>query len=173
MGSEMCIRDSPVMLYDVPGRVAQAISIETYEAARTIPTVTSVKHATGDPTATVALRQLGYDVYAGDDGLILGYLAHGACGLVSVVGHAAGRELAALMSQFRDGDHEGALTAYTALVPAFAAVMGVANYGATTAKAALELLGVLDNRRVRGPLVPLDDNEVAALRSGLESAGLL
>jgi 4-hydroxy-tetrahydrodipicolinate synthase len=51
--------------------------------------------------------------------------------------------------------------------------MGVANYGATTAKAALELLGVLDNRNVRGPLVPLDDAEVAALRAGLTAAGLL
>ena len=37
--------------------------------------------------------------------------------------------------------------------------MGVPNYGATTAKAALQLLGVLDNRNVRGPLVPLDDDE--------------
>ena len=47
------------------------------------------------------------------------------------------------------------------------------NYGATTAKAALELLGVLDNRSVRGPLVPLDDDEVGALRAALAEAGLL
>ena len=53
---------------------------------------------------------------------------------------------------------------YTRLLPAIDAVMGVANYGATTAKAALQLLGVLDNRNVRAPLVPLDDDEVAALR---------
>jgi len=45
--------------------------------------------------------------------------------------------------------------------------------GATTAKACLQLLGVLDNRNVRGPLVPLDDDEVAALRAGLEASGLL
>jgi 4-hydroxy-tetrahydrodipicolinate synthase len=51
--------------------------------------------------------------------------------------------------------------------------MGVPNYGATTAKAALQLLGVLDNRNVRGPLVPLDDTEVTALREGLAAAGLL
>ena len=38
--------------------------------------------------------------------------------------------------------------------------MGVPNYGATTAKACLQLLGVLDNRNVRGPLVPLTDDEV-------------
>ena len=59
------------------------------------------------------------------------------------------------------------------LLPAIDAVMGVPNYGATTAKAGLQLLGVLDNRNVRGPLVPLDDDEVEALRIGLAAAGLL
>ena len=165
--------DLPVMLYDVPGRTGQAIAMETYEAARKIETVTSVKHATGDPTATVALRQLGYDVYSGDDGLILGYLAHGACGLVSVVGHAAGRQLTELIEAFGKGDVESALASYTKLLPAFTGVMGVPNYGATTAKAALQLLGVLDNRRVRGPLAELDDTEVADLSTALQKAGLL
>jgi len=51
--------------------------------------------------------------------------------------------------------------------------MGTPNYGATTAKAGLELLGVLDNRRVRSPLAALDDDEVAALRAGLTASGLL
>lgn len=165
--------DVPVMLYDVPGRTGQAIALETYEAARKIETVTSVKHATGDPTAVVALRQLGYDVYGGDDGLLLGYLAHGSCGLVSVVGHAATRKIVEVIDAFDRNDTETALAAYTRLVPAFNAVMGVPNYGATTAKASLELLGVLDNRRVRGPLVPLDDVEVAALRAGLAAADLI
>jgi 4-hydroxy-tetrahydrodipicolinate synthase len=59
------------------------------------------------------------------------------------------------------------------LLPAFDAVMGVPNYGATTAKASLQLIGVLDNRNVRGPLVPLDEEELAALRAGLVAAGLL
>ena len=35
------------------------------------------------------------------------------------------------------------------------------------------LAGVLDNRHVRGPLVALDDDEVAALRAALQKAGLL
>ncbi|GAA4698866.1 4-hydroxy-tetrahydrodipicolinate synthase [Nocardioides nanhaiensis] len=165
--------DLPVMLYDVPGRTGQAIPLEVYEQMARLDVVTSVKHATGDPTAAVALRQLGYAVYSGDDALVLGYLAHGAVGLVSVVGHAASAELAALIDDFQRGEVASALERYTRLAPAFTAVMGVTHYGATTAKAALELLGVLDNRRVRGPLVPLDDAEVAALRAGLAAAGLL
>jgi 4-hydroxy-tetrahydrodipicolinate synthase len=78
-----------------------------------------------------------------------------------------------MIDDFLAGDHEAALKTFIRLLPAFDAVMNVPNYGATTAKAALELLGVLDNRNVRGPLVPLEDHEVAALREGLTSAGLL
>ena len=165
--------DLPVMLYDVPGRTATRIALETYEAASGITNITSTKDATGDVTQVPLLRQMGYAVYSGDDAMTLGFLAHGACGLVSVVGHAAGRELASMIEAFLAGDHAGALATYTRLIPAFNAVMGVPNYGATTAKAALELLGVLPNRNVRGPLVPLTDEEVSALREGLSASGLI
>ena len=165
--------DLPVMLYDVPGRTATTIEIETYEAMRRYDHVTSVKEATGLLARTAQLVDMGYAVYSGDDANTLGYLAYGGVGLVSVVAHAAGDQLAAMISAWADGDHAEALRIHTSLVPAFDAVMGVPNYGATTAKAALELLGVLDNRRVRGPLVALDDDEVTALRAGLAAAGLL
>ena len=165
--------DLPVMLYDVPGRTGQAIPMSVYEQLATDDRFTTVKHATGDPTATVDLSLLGYAVYSGDDALILGYLAHGAVGLVSVVGHAAANPLSQLIDLFATDDTRCALDMYISLVPAFDAVMGVTHYGATTAKAALQLLGVLDNRNVRGPLVPLDDREVEALRVGLAASGLL
>ena len=74
---------------------------------------------------------------------------------------------------FLSGDHAEALRRHTSLLPAFDAVMGVPNYGATTAKAALQLLGVLDNRNVRGPLAELDDDEHAALEAALRAADLL
>ena len=53
----------PVMLYDVPGRTGQAIALETYEQAARLDTVTSVKHATGNPArhdraARARLRRL-------------------------------------------------------------------------------------------------------------------
>ncbi len=163
----------PVMLYDVPGRTGQAIAMETYEAARGLDNVTSVKHATGNPVDTTALRGLGYDVYSGDDGLLLGYLAHGGCGIVSVAAHVAGEQVRRVIEQFDAGDHEGALATFTGLLPVVEAVMGVPNYGATTAKAGMQLLGVLDNRRVRGPLVAIDDDELVALRAALQKAGLL
>lgn len=163
----------PVMLYDVPGRTGTTISFDTYERALELDTVTSVKDAVGDLARTARLVQLGYAVYSGDDANTLGILSSGGCGLVSVVGHAAGDELRLMIDAFLGGDVDAALATYTRLLPAFDAVMGVPNYGATTAKAALQLLGVLDNRNVRGPLVPLDDDEVAALRAGLAASDLI
>ena len=165
--------DLPVMLYDIPARTGLPIARVTYERASELPTVTSVKEATGNAAQTVLLTELGYSVYCGDDAATLGYLAYGADGLVSVLGHVAGRELKAMIEAFAEGNTAEALRIHTRLAPAFDAVMGVANYGATTAKAALELLGVLDNRNVRGPLVPLDDDEVTALRAGLVASGLI
>ena len=165
--------DVPVMLYDVPGRTGTTISLETYEAAAELDTVVAVKDAVGDFARGVRLGEMGYAVYSGDDIANLGWLAHGAVGFVSVVGHVAGDQLRAMVDAFEGGDHDGALRIYSQLLPAIEAVMGAPNYGATTAKAALQLLGVLDNRNVRAPLVPLDDDEVAALRAGLVSAGLL
>jgi 4-hydroxy-tetrahydrodipicolinate synthase len=112
-------------------------------------------------------------VYSGDDVSNLAWLAHGAAGVISVVGHVAGTAIRSMIEDFEDGNTVAALHTYRRLLPATDAIMGVPNYGATTAKACLQLLGVLDNRHVRGPLVPLTDDELAALRVGLEASGLL
>jgi 4-hydroxy-tetrahydrodipicolinate synthase len=163
----------PVMLYDVPGRTGTTISMEVYEAAAAWDRVVAVKDAVGDFARGIHLQQLGYAVYSGDDIANLAWLAHGAAGFVSVVGHAAGKQFSAMADAFLAGDHAQALAIFTGLLPAIDAIMGVPNYGATTAKATLELLGVIDNRNVRSPLIALDDDEVAALRTGLVAAGLL
>lgn len=163
----------PVMLYDVPGRTGTTISLEVYEAARQWENVVAVKDAVGDFARGVRLRQLGYAVYSGDDIATLGWLAHGAVGVVSVVGHAAGNQIKAMIDSYLAGDHAAALATFEQMLPAIDAIMDVPNYGATTAKATLELLGVLDNRVVRSPLLALDDSEVAALREGLVAAALI
>lgn len=164
----------PVMLYDVPGRTGTAIAPDTYARAAEWDTVVAVKDAVGDFARGVRImKTTGLSFYSGDDAANLAWLAHGASGVVSVAGHACGDQLRSMIEAFFAGDVAGALAVYRQLQPAVDAIMGVPNYGATTAKAALQLLGVLDNRNVRSPLVPLDDDEVAALRVGLAAAGLI
>jgi 4-hydroxy-tetrahydrodipicolinate synthase len=93
--------------------------------------------------------------------------------VVSVVAHAAGKEIRSMIEAFQAGDVATARKIDAQLRPAYAAIMGVPNYGAVTAKASLQALGVLPDRNVRSPLVPLDADEYAALTAGLTAAGLL
>ncbi|PVG82035.1 4-hydroxy-tetrahydrodipicolinate synthase [Nocardioides gansuensis] len=166
--------DVPVMLYDVPGRTGTTIAPETYARAAEWDTVVAVKDAVGDFVRGVRIAtETGIAIYSGDDAHNLGWLAHGAVGMVSVAGHAIGDDLKAMTEAFLAGDHDAALATYIRTLPVVDAIMGVPNYGATTAKATLQLLGVLDNRHVRSPLVPLDEQEYAALRAALNAAGLL
>jgi 4-hydroxy-tetrahydrodipicolinate synthase len=166
--------DLPVLLYDVPGRTGLRIGWETYQRAAALDNVVAVKEAVGDlPQGVRLMRELGLAVYSGDDANNLAWLAHGACGIISVVGHVAGDQHAALVAAVDEGDLSRAQEIYHALLPAIRAIMGAPNYGGTSAKAALQLAGVLDNRRVRLPLVELDETELAALREGLASAQLI
>lgn len=166
--------DTPVILYDVPSRTGTTIAPDTYRRAAELGTVVAVKDAVGDFARGVGIiRDTGLALYSGDDAANLGWLAHGAAGFISVVGHVAGDDYASMLQAYDAGRATDALATYTKLMPAVRAVMGVPNYGATTAKAALQLTGVLPGRFVRPPLLPLDEDELAALRTGLEAADLL
>ena len=163
----------PVMLYDIPGRTGITIAEDTYRRIARNDRFVAVKDAVGDLFRGVRImRDTGLAFYSGDDVLNLGWLTHGGCGIVSVVGHVAGDQYAAMVDAVDRGDLGAALTAYQQLVPVVEAVMTRAP-GAVTAKAAMQLLGVLPNRNVRLPLVPADDALVSHLRDVLTRAGLL
>ncbi|MGH3370397.1 MAG: 4-hydroxy-tetrahydrodipicolinate synthase [Nocardioidaceae bacterium] len=163
----------PVMLYDIPGRTGVQISEETYARVARHERIVAVKDAVGDLCRGVRIMDsTGLVFYSGDDELNLGWLTHGAAGVVSVVGHVAGNEYAAMVRAIEAGDLGGALATYRRLVPVVDAIMNKAP-GAVMAKAAMQLLGVLDNRNVRLPLVPAGDDLVDNLRAELVGAGLL
>jgi 4-hydroxy-tetrahydrodipicolinate synthase len=163
----------PVMLYDIPGRTGVTIAEDTYRRVARHSRIVAVKDAVGDLFRGVRIMgDTGLSFYSGDDLLNLAWLTHGACGIVSVVGHAAGDEYARMIAQLEKGDLAAAFGTYQRLVPVVAAIMTKAP-GATMAKAAMQLLGVLPNRNVRLPLVPADDDLLALLRHALVDAGLM
>jgi 4-hydroxy-tetrahydrodipicolinate synthase len=165
--------DLPVMLYDIPGRAGIPIAEDTYRRVAAHERIVAVKDAVGDLFRGVRIMaDTGLAFYSGDDVLNLGWLTHGASGLVSVVGHVAGDAYASMVRDIDRGDLAGALTTYRRLVPVVEAIMTRAP-GAATAKAAMQLLGVLPNRNVRLPLVPVDDALVGDLRAELVRADLM
>lgn len=163
----------PVMLYDVPGRTAVRYSPGTLDRLAAHDRVVAVKDATGDVFGAVrTMARTGLAYYSGDDALNLAFLAHGAAGMVSMVGHLVGDELAAIVAAVDAGDLVAARTGFVAILPAIDIICGSGN-GAVRAKAALELLGVIPSRQLRLPQVAADDAEVAVVRAAMLAAGLL
>jgi 4-hydroxy-tetrahydrodipicolinate synthase len=165
--------DVPVILYDIPGRTGVQIAEPTYTELVRNPLVVAVKDAVGDlERGAWLMRETGIRIYSGDDALNLGWLATGASGIVSVVAHAAAREYADMAAAVDAGDLATARALNDQLLPAVRALM-THTQGAITAKVALQLLGVLEHRTVRGPLPEATDDEVAIVRDGLVASGLL
>jgi 4-hydroxy-tetrahydrodipicolinate synthase len=165
--------DVPILLYDIPGRTGVQIAEATYTELRRNPLVVAVKDAVGDlERGAWLMRETGIRIYSGDDALNLGWLAVGASGIVSVVAHAAARDYADMVAAVDAGDLTSARAINDRLLPAVRALM-THTQGAITAKVALQLLGVLEHRTMRGPLPEATDDEVAIVRDGLVAAGLL
>jgi 4-hydroxy-tetrahydrodipicolinate synthase len=163
----------PVMLYDIPSRAGTRISDETFDRVAEHDRIVAVKDAVGDLVGgSRVMQRTGLVYYSGDDALNLGWLTHGAAGLVSVVGHIAGPEHRAMVEAVGKGDLVTAQSIYRRLLPAVDAVMGK-GIGAIMAKAAVQLRGLLPNRTMRLPLIEANDEQVDELRRELVAAGLL
>ena len=163
----------PVMLYDVPGRTGVRFAPATLDRLAAHERIVAVKDATGDVSgAARTIQRTGLAWYSGDDSLFLALLAQGAVGVVSVVGHAAGRELAEISAAFLAGDNARALEVFRAIGPAIRALNGAGSQ-AVMAKAAVQILGITDNRLLRLPNIAASEDEALDVRAGLLAAGLL
>lgn len=161
--------DVPVMLYDIPGRSGVRLAPETYVRLAGHRSIVAVKDATGDvysAAANMARTDLAW--YSGDDALYLPFLAHGAVGLVSVIGHVAGPELREVGAAFDGGDHVAAASRFRDLIPVIDAIMGQ-GLGVVMVKAALVELGLIPHGGLRLPQVPATRDEVAVVRAALET----
>ncbi len=135
----------PVMVYDIPVRTGRRIATETMLAlARDVRNVVAVKDASGDlqgAAQLVAEAPQGFEVYSGDDGLTLAFLAIGAVGVVAVASHYCGPQYAAMLASAAKGDAEDAIERHGGLLEAFRFESSERWPNPLPAKAALRALG--------------------------------
>jgi 4-hydroxy-tetrahydrodipicolinate synthase len=164
--------DLPVIVYDIPGRTGTPIHTETLLRMAAHPRIVAVKDAKGDLfAASEVMSQTDLQWYCGDDALNLAHLTQGAVGIISVVGHLAGRQYAEMVAAVAEGNLPRAIEIHRQLIPAVNAIMHTTQ-GAITVKAALHDRGVIASAAVRLPLVSLTNDQLARVREGLEKSGL-
>jgi 4-hydroxy-tetrahydrodipicolinate synthase len=164
------VSDRPIVVYNIPARVVLNLETETIAELGEIPTVRAVKQANDNIDQARRIVELGLDLYAGDDNLVMPFLEVGGLGGVCVHTHVVGPQVKEQITSFRDGDAEGARRIDEEIAPALDILQVQTNPIAI--KAALNLLG----HEVGGPRLPLveaNDAEIAAVRDCLERLKLL
>ena len=168
----------PLMLYDIPGRTGRRVERPTLLQLAEHENIVAVKDAIGDAAETARVRvdldANGYhdfEIYSGDDPLLLPHLAAGATGIVSVCSHLIGPQIKQIFEAWRDGKVEEAKRIFLELQPLLSTIMTL-TASPIPVKAAVGMLG-LPAGPPRLPLVEATPDEQAAIRSALEVAGLL
>lgn len=168
------VADTPVVLYNVPGRTSSNISAETtLRLAREVENVVAVKEASGNLAQIMEIlrgRPEGFRVLSGDDAMTFAMIALGADGLISV----ASNEAPALMSRMVDSALEArwdeARELHYRLLPLMDVNFVESSPGPV--KAALTLMGLIEEN-FRLPLVPVQDKTRERVREVLAELGLL
>jgi 4-hydroxy-tetrahydrodipicolinate synthase len=168
----------PLICYDIPGRTSRRIERATLVELASHERIVAVKDAVGDPSETARLRaelnahgHPDFEIYSGDDPLLLPHLAAGAVGVISVCAHLVGGRLKAIFDAWNRGDIATARSVYLELMPLMSVIMTITT-SPIPVKAALAMLG-FEVGEPRLPLVPAIPEEEKAIRSALTAASLL
>ena len=162
--------DKPVVVYNIPGRVAINIEPETITRLAEIENVRAVKQAYDDLAQARHIVETGLELYAGDDDLILPFLRVGGVGGVCVHSHVVGPQVKQMVRAYKEGDEEAARRIDEQLEASYDLFKVAPNPIAI--KAALNLLGhEVGGHRL--PLVDATEDERERVRDCLARLGLL
>lgn len=164
--------DFPIIVYNVPGRTGSNVSPSTLARLWEQPPIVAVKESSGNLAQIAEIaRGLPEDkiLLSGDDNMVLGSIAVGASGLVSVLGNLLPGEMKQLVEASRAGELEQARAIFHRLLPVMDALFVESN--PIPVKAGLKMLGIAGDR-VRLPLTEASASTRERLGDALEEAGV-
>ena len=168
------VPETPVVLYNVPGRTSSNIAAETtLRLARDCGNVVAVKEASGNLAQIMEIlrgRPEGFLVLSGDDSMTFAMIALGADGLVSVASNEAPGEMSGMVDAALAGRWDEARREHYRLLPLMDVNFIESSPGPV--KAAMALMGLLEEN-LRLPLVPVTEKTRARVREVLVETGLL
>lgn len=170
------IPETPVLLYNNPGRVGYGISADMVDRlAHEVPNIVGMKDTSGDITLTEECvrrnRDVNFKVFGGKDTLLYASLCVGAVGGVCTAGNFMPELIGDVYQKFVAGDLQGSLEAQFKLNP-----VRLSMDGASFPVAAKDMAN-LRGQNVGEPYLPnLSTKEGPVLdkiKSAMQTAGLL
>jgi 4-hydroxy-tetrahydrodipicolinate synthase len=160
----------PVVLYNVPGRSATPIAIETIARLNKNSNIIAVKEAGGSVDRVSAiLDACDITVVSGDDSLTLPMMAVGAKGIISVATNLIPERVKYMVDSFLNANFAEAMKIHAELYPFFRDIFIETN--PIPIKAAMAYKDLI-KEEYRLPLSPITDQNMEILKSTMQKLGL-
>lgn len=165
--------DVPIILYNVPGRTGCNILPDTVAAlAKNVDNIVGIKDATGDITNALRIMQLtngDFDLYSGEDGMVIPLLSAGGIGVISVMSNIAPKFTHDMVMSYLNGDHRRALEMQLKALPLCDALFSEVN--PIPVKTAMNLMG-FQAGPLREPLTEMEEAHVRQLAKAMTEFGI-
>jgi 4-hydroxy-tetrahydrodipicolinate synthase len=163
--------DIPQVVYNIPGRTAVNISIETMVRLAEFSNIVAVKEASGSiDYASELIGATDLTVLAGNDNLILPLMAIGVQGSISATANLIPRLMVSLTDACLNGDWEAARDLHYKLYPFIQSVFLETN--PIGPKAGLEMMGKI-SAEIRLPMVPISEEHKERLAKCMRTLNLV
>ena len=163
----------PIIIYNIPMRSVIDMSVDTMTRLFELDHIAGVKDATANVVRVSQQRAAmgeGFNQLSGEDATVLGFMAHGGHGCISVTSNVAPRLCAEFHEACLKGDYGTALRLHDKLMPLHTALFIETN--PSPAKYALSVLDKCADT-VRLPMVRLAEKTKIAVREAMVHAGLI
>jgi 4-hydroxy-tetrahydrodipicolinate synthase len=163
----------PIIIYNIPPRSVIDMSVDTMKRLLELKNIAGVKDATASMVRVSQQRAAMGDDFnqlSGEDATVLGYMAHGGHGCISVTSNVAPRLCSEFHIAWQKGDARAALAIHDKLMPLHNNLFLESN--PAPIKYAMSLLGKSDEK-LRLPLVPVSEPTRLAVRGAMVHAGLI
>ncbi|MBI1374095.1 MAG: 4-hydroxy-tetrahydrodipicolinate synthase [Phycisphaera sp.] len=163
--------DIPLVLYNIPGRSAVAMTAATIARLNAHGNIVAVKEATGSLDMASEIANLcDITILSGDDSLTLPLMSVGGKGVISVLSNIIPDRIKQLTALGLAGDFTGACKVHLELFPLFKGMFVETN--PIPVKTAMKMMGN-DTGDLRLPLCEMEPGNLAGLEALLKKHGLL
>ena len=165
--------DIPILLYSVAGRTGMNIAPDVVEELSRHPNIVGIKEASGNISQVAEISRVtpdDFDLYSGNDDMIVPLLSVGGKGVISVLANVAPKATHDMVMSFLNGDTKTACDLQLQYKPLIDALFVEVN--PIPVKAALYMMGKC-GYNYRMPLCRMADDNYKILEAKMRKIGLI
>lgn len=162
----------PIILYSVPSRTGVNLKPKMVKILSEVKNIVALKDATGDISQALEIRRIckeDFDIYSGNDDMIVPILSLGGAGVISVVANILPKQTHDLVAMYHKGEIEKSLEIQLEMNALVSALFIEVN--PVPVKTAMKILK-MDTGELRLPLDQMNKENIEVLKKEMKEYGL-